>query len=275
MPAQRMMKDTDIEDGRRKYQKSLKLEVHLADHCNLNCKGCDHFSPISEMSFLDVEQYEKDIKRIGMIAGDYLEHLFLLGGEPLLNREIVRILEISRRYLSCPIYIVTNGILLPEMPPLFWETCRQHNVILSITEYPLSIDYKTIQKTGELYGVSVQIFKDPAGKKQLYHLPIDLTGSQDYVENYLRCWRPKYPILKDGRIYPCVIPANIHHFNRYYGKELSVVESDSVDIYSVSDIEELLYKLSIPIKFCRYCNIYGETSGHPFEVSKKQIEEWL
>ena len=29
------------------------LEVHLAEHCNLNCKGCSHFSPLAEKEFIE------------------------------------------------------------------------------------------------------------------------------------------------------------------------------------------------------------------------------
>lgn len=28
------------------------VEFHLADHCNLNCRGCGHFSPIADETFL-------------------------------------------------------------------------------------------------------------------------------------------------------------------------------------------------------------------------------
>ncbi len=275
MPAQRMMGNDHIKDGRRVYKKTLKLEVHVTDHCNLNCKGCDHFSPISKIGFLNIKQFEKDIEQINKIAGDYLEHLFLLGGEPLLNPDITSIIEISRKQLACPIYIVTNGILLTKMPVNFWVTCKANNIIISITDYPINLDYNAIMKLSEIYGVTVKIFKDVSGEKQLYHLPLDLDGKQDSKENYLHCWRPKYPILKEGRIYPCVIPANIYQFNCFFEKKLSITENDSVDIYAVADIDELLYELSKPIEFCKYCNIYGETFGHKFEISQKKIQEWL
>ena len=26
-------------------QKELRFEVHIVEHCNLNCKQCSHFSP--------------------------------------------------------------------------------------------------------------------------------------------------------------------------------------------------------------------------------------
>ena len=40
------------------------LEVHLTDHCNLNCKGCSHFSNISDEFFLDKNDFERDLKEL-------------------------------------------------------------------------------------------------------------------------------------------------------------------------------------------------------------------
>ena len=28
--------------------KLIRFTIHLADHCNLNCVGCNHFSPLAE-----------------------------------------------------------------------------------------------------------------------------------------------------------------------------------------------------------------------------------
>ena len=36
------------------------VEVQIADHCNLNCKYCSHFSPIADTHFYDLKQYEKE-----------------------------------------------------------------------------------------------------------------------------------------------------------------------------------------------------------------------
>ena len=38
-----------------------QLEVHLADHCNLNCRSCDHYSPLSKECFPNFEKVEKDL----------------------------------------------------------------------------------------------------------------------------------------------------------------------------------------------------------------------
>jgi hypothetical protein len=33
-------------------RKTLQFEAHLTDHCNLNCAGCCHFSPIAQQYYL-------------------------------------------------------------------------------------------------------------------------------------------------------------------------------------------------------------------------------
>lgn len=38
----------------------LTPEVQLAEHCNLNCAYCDHFSPIVQPEFLDTESFSRD-----------------------------------------------------------------------------------------------------------------------------------------------------------------------------------------------------------------------
>ncbi|MDR2479129.1 MAG: hypothetical protein LBD48_07440, partial [Treponema sp.] len=38
-------------DYRSKKRTGLNLSVHLADHCNLNCKGCDNFSCIADEKY--------------------------------------------------------------------------------------------------------------------------------------------------------------------------------------------------------------------------------
>jgi hypothetical protein len=38
------------------------LEHHIVDHCNLNCIGCSHFSPLAEKWFEDFETFKLDFK---------------------------------------------------------------------------------------------------------------------------------------------------------------------------------------------------------------------
>jgi ABC-2 type transport system ATP-binding protein len=46
----------------------LSFEIHLTEHCNLNCKGCFHFSCIAEEEYLTKEEFERDISRISELS---------------------------------------------------------------------------------------------------------------------------------------------------------------------------------------------------------------
>lgn len=70
---------------RPRKREKMAFEVNLADHCNMSCQMCDHYSQLSEPCFLDFEQFQKDIKRLGELYDHDLSYITLLGGEPLLN----------------------------------------------------------------------------------------------------------------------------------------------------------------------------------------------
>lgn len=57
------------------------VEVNLADHCNLNCQCCDHFSPIATPTFLDFDQYVRDLKRLSDLTDNKIGLIKLQGGE--------------------------------------------------------------------------------------------------------------------------------------------------------------------------------------------------
>ena len=52
----------------------ISFEYHLNDHCNLNCKGCDHFSPLAEEKFTNYEQFEKDMFSLPIARENNVAH---------------------------------------------------------------------------------------------------------------------------------------------------------------------------------------------------------
>ncbi len=95
--------------------KDFYLEVNLADHCNLNCQCCDHFSPIASKTFLDFEQYVKDIKRLAYLTDGKIGLMKLQGGEPLLNDRVIDYMKVTREcFPDSHICLFTDGVLLPK-----------------------------------------------------------------------------------------------------------------------------------------------------------------
>lgn len=259
-------------------QKVLKnLEYHLAEHCNLNCKSCDHFSPIAEPCLAKIKDFERDIKRFAQISGQKLKKLNLLGGEPLLNPEIIDFIRIARENLpNTNIQIVTNGILLNEQKENFWHACNKYDIKIVVTKYPIKLDFNEIKNTAKKHNVKFEFFgRRTKAIKTSYHLPLDLEGQQNPTENFAKCFHANNCVmLKNGKIYPCTVAPNIEHFNKFFGYQIPLTDSDGIDIHKATTMAEILEFIAKPIPFCKYCNVKCRTFGHEWEISKKQIEEW-
>jgi hypothetical protein len=55
---------------KNKKRTHLRFDVHIADHCNINCKSCEHFSPLAPKSFIDIKKYENDCNRIAELINE-------------------------------------------------------------------------------------------------------------------------------------------------------------------------------------------------------------
>lgn len=263
-------------------QKHLKFEVHIVEHCNLNCKSCSHFSPLAEESYIDVNEYKKDCQRLSDLFSGKMSSIQLLGGEPLLHPEINEIMRITREAFPIGrIRIVTNGILLPTMTDIFWEKCREYQVEISVTEYPIKFDYKT---WGDIIEKEKGVAYTPEafGRSKMFKLyPIrteEIPGNDNARRNFFNCVSANSNCiaLKAGKMYTCCTAANIVHLKKYFGLKMSNFDG-GVDIYTVKDSAELLEKLARPISLCEYCDVVnvGKYISSDWGVSQKDRYEWL
>jgi len=260
----------------KRVTKSFPVEVHVVEHCNLNCGGCNHFSSIAKEEYLQPEQFERDIKRLSELSKNYYG-LKVLGGEPLLHPNITAFFDIMRKYFpSTPLQITTNGILLLKQPEEFWESCRKNKILISVSLYPINIDKKEIKKTAKDHKVKL-IFSGSAEPERMTKLPLDLSGSQEINKAFRKCaisWGCCVT-LRDGKIFACCIAGHIRFFNEYFKQNLAITEEDYVDIHKVNSIEEIIDFLEKPFPFCRYCKTSDTKFAQRWGISKKEITEWI
>jgi sulfatase maturation enzyme AslB (radical SAM superfamily) len=274
---------------KNKKRELLRFDAHVAGHCNVNCKGCEHFSPLTPASFIEAEKYESDCKRISELSGGKIADIALLGGEPLLNPRIIDIMRISRSYFPDGIIkIITNGKLLKNQTDEFWERCRLNNIIIAISVYPVNIDYAFIIDKAAKHGVQIQfrgdvriVSKDWRKLPIDYYsenwrkMPIDVNGGQNPQKSNALCYASNFCFqLAEGRLYKCWRIAYIKYFNDYFNADLKVSEGDYIDIYQAKSIDEILDKLRKPAPFCRYCKL-DCTPVVKWAYSKKEISEWI
>jgi organic radical activating enzyme len=124
------------------YLRSHKLEYNLADHCNLSCRECSHLSPYMRKRFPSADGFERDLFRLAQV---YRVHRFrFVGGEPLLNREILRFVQMVRRSgIATEVEVVTNGLLLERLD----EELLQHLDSICVSAYPAAGDLTRVLRS--------------------------------------------------------------------------------------------------------------------------------
>jgi MoaA/NifB/PqqE/SkfB family radical SAM enzyme len=253
----------------------LRFDIHLTDHCNLNCNGCEHFSSLADKTFLDILTFERDCARLSELTGGKIEDIAILGGEPLLHPGLTDAVDIARRYFHTgEIRILTNGILLLKQTENFWQNCAKNNVEVHVSQYPVKLAVDAINSTAKKYNVCLTY--DYIDGIDWVRRPLDIEGKQKIEDVTKKCYQLNQCIqLVDGKLYTCARIAYIKYFNQYFSQNLQVTEQDYIDIYKASSLDEILDFLCKPVPFCRYCNIDKTLFDLQWSVSKKNIREWI
>lgn len=258
----------------------ISFSYHLADHCNLKCKGCDNFSSIASEKYTDMQSFKSDLKRMREIFGSSVKQILLLGGEPLLNNKINDFLFVSRQIFpenDIKIIIITNGTLLSGMNSLFWKCCNRCKIEIGYTEYPFHIKWEHIKKKAVDYGVEIHKYNKEK-EKTLQFIPFDLTGTQDIEENFKNCFHANRCIqLFNGKLYTCNIRAYAYIFCEKYNVDFQFSDQDYVNIYDNYNAQDIVDFLAQPIPFCRFCNIKKRDENHVWRLTgnKCTMYDWL
>ena len=236
----------------------------------MNCKGCGHFSPLASEWFANLEEYSRDLEQVNKLLT--IREIRLMGGEPLLHPNIESFLLFTRSCLpKSDIRLVTNGILLHEMSDSFWKTCKSCSVTIEVTVYPPMVE-KEEDLVELAESMNVRIYTQRAIS---FHAFYNSKGSSDPEDNFRRCRsRWNAPILRDGKIYGCNIPAYIHYFNARFGTD--VPSGGFVDIYSPKlDGWDIIRALNERSPTCRFCTLgWKSIPVFPWSTSKHVLAEW-
>ena len=249
-----------------------QVEFHLVDHCNLNCAHCDHFTPLSKPCFIPVEDILSDFKKLKRIF-DNVGKIYILGGEPLLHPQLLELFSPLREiYPKSELIIITNGILLEKVGKDFWNALKEYKISLSMTKYPIKVDYeKYIEKCGSM-GIKSYFFA--SGRFCMQKMDLDYKGKQDKKKAFERCWRKRCHFLRDSKLYICTPIPNIRFLNEYYGINFSVGKKDFINLDKEKSAARINRLFNRPVEFCKYCSD-SETEFEDYRVSRKEITEWV
>lgn len=244
------------------------LELHLTDHCNLNCKGCGHFSPIAPKKFADLQQHEKDMKRLRQLFRN-IHTIRIMGGEPLLHPQVESFIVASRRaFPKAVIKVVTNGILLPSASEEFWNACRDTHTSIDLTVYPpIRKNLPDYLALCEAKGITIV-----PREVETFFAHHNLKGDSDKVKAFDICRSVFFcPFLQEGRLYTCALPALVHYFNERFGQTIAADEGINIHSGSITG-GEILRQLQKPIETCKWCSY--DFVDSKWDVSKRVPEDW-
>ena len=241
-----------------------RVEIHVVNHCNLNCRACAHFANLSKEYYIEIEEFEKDISTLMQKVNYRL--LNILGGEPLLHPNIDILCDTARKICQDKIITLnTNGLLLPKMKNEFWQSLKKNNIIIRLSIYPYNI--KLIPELKNLFfenGIKLNIWdgrKFYLRKAKCY---------QDDVENiWQNCDAKICHQIYKGKLYTCPTSAYGFLYNKYFNRDFYF--DDGIDIYShtSNEIYDFLFKAS---KNCATCLNKGRLIN--WQLSKLKVDEW-
>ncbi len=253
------------------------IEISLCYHCNLNCARCMHCSPIAPVYYMPLDIFEKDIARMSKITNSKIRNVMLLGGEPLLNKNIEEYIKITRKYFkNSQIVISTNGLLLNDMPEQFWQTCAKYNIEIWHTLYPLHTKNPNLSKSYQK-AIQYKVILSPYTRYTFAQMNLDDKKQNKICETYKKCrYRIKSTMIDNGILYPCPVIFSTKLFlNKYFkSKALPISNNDFIDIYKLNSIAEFQQFLKEPKDFCKYCNAQY-VPQKLWALSKKEMCEWF
>jgi organic radical activating enzyme len=266
--------DSNEVPGSTKKLRFGRLEVPIADHCNLRCRACSHHAPFLQPHYYPLTRFIKDVNALGAVSE--VGELLFIGGEPLLNPDIdeyviaARAAGIAKKYS-----VTTNGILLHRMTDRFFEAIDYIKVSAYAVTSPQNAKLHKLLKVRSLQFNFEYIIQE---MEQFYDIETRGLSTADAQESFDRCRRRlDFPLIHSGYFYKCMRPPT----TREYLENRKTCENppdfatiDGVSLDSPQLLEDLLSYMTDQnaLQSCRFCLLgFYEHNVSRYTRLKKKI----
>ena len=246
------------------------LETSIIDGCNLNCTSCVDYSTLfSKDEIYPIENFQRDVCQLSKCCD--LIIFRLMGGEPLLLKNLDEYIRIARHYLpQTTLHIVTNGLLIPSLPQKILDAIRENNFVIDISAYIPT--RKIAGKIKETLTVNKINFNFDEFFKDKFVSFLTLHPGNNTAKSRVACLSDICRFLRGGKIYKCQSEALRYRLEERFGIE-GLPVSTFADIYA-PNFSLSLRMLDGDVEMCGWCaEEHREISWK--HVSKPKLEEWL
>lgn len=247
------------------------LETHVADGCNLNCKGCLHFANLYKKTEKpDLDRLLCDIEVLSTKCEIF--QFRVLGGEPLLNRGLPSFLKKLRILLPhTDIAVISNGILIPKADPELFAVMRDNYIGFNLTLYPPTLKMKEhIYCTLDRYHVAYGSHEVKTNEFERF-LTFDKTNVSTTA--YRTCVSRGILVIREGKLYKCPLETYIERYLETYQMDEAIPEGINIRD-TMLDWKNVIKQLYLDCGgFCSHCvekpEIFSWGNGKP------EREDWL
>lgn len=256
-------------------------QITLTERCTLKCKKCAHgCSYVDNAAAIDLtlQQVYKSADSF-FSKVDFVKEFVLIGGEPLLYRELKPVIEyIGENYREqiSLFVITTNGTIIPNEDVL--KACQKYNILFRISNYSYQVPrlkkvYQRLTDTLESYSISYILSEEEHEWMDYGFEYVDRRGSKDeLVEVFDECKTPCREV-RENRFYYCVMARSISDNLGFH-----VGQEDYLDLDSLTEKDyrkELLeftlgYSDKGYLDMCRHCN-GAEAKNYPIPAAEQVI----
>lgn len=251
------------------------LDAVVTERCSLRCKDCSNLMQYYQSpQNMDVNEVKKTMD-ILLRKNCRIFDLRILGGEPLMNKEFIKIVDWYKNEEKINrISIFSNATIFPEDRIL--EHLKQEKVFIRLSDYG-ELSYKLekwvqwcIENNIRYEVQKIQKWQDCGNLER-----------HDYCEEellniYSECECRNLPTIKGKYLYNCPYAANAADLGAMISDEMNRDRLLLTDGINIDDIDKFLYERKF-LEACRYCNgrNYKQAeivpyiqSDHPLEYKK-------
>ena len=225
------------------------IEYQTADFCNLNCRGCSHFSPLFERIFPDYDKRILDLQLLRKLF-QRIPFISILGGEPLLSPDIGKYIEETRGlFTEAEIQIVTNGLLLQRggINDEVLKLMAKNRITVSVSEYEPT--HKVIEKIKDrLEEYRIDYIIRPYDKKSKFNIAISTRSDSRYGH---KCRENGCVAVCEGKIAKCPTLLYMYKFNEYFNQNMP--QEGILNLSDYTDGQDLLHDLQKEVPLCKHC----------------------
>jgi organic radical activating enzyme len=244
------------------------FELVVTTKCTLKCKHCANFMPLftgggggNSHFDLTFETFQQDFDSF-MNCVDHVREMRILGGEPLINKELHNIVEYSAKNDKIQfIEIVTNGTIVPDKN-LIDVIKRYDNKIIMfyLSDYSKNKELKKILKHEELIkALTDNNIGYETNDDLIWRIDGELRNRKHSPEKlrdiFLKCDNNMCNSLFDGKLHVCPKSSSGHRLNLINADDY--VDLRQKNIFKIKKDLINFYKKDY-FEACKYCRRTSE-----------------